>query len=260
MIFQSRGCLHMGYSLIYEKSESAIELSGSPCPRRVAQKVDGAPFYRIILSTKYWDWDTKLAYYGYRYYSPGLGRWLSRDPIGSVGGLNPFVFLRNVMTEIDFLGLYGEDVHYYLTYFLLEKCGLVDDTEFGTESQMIAWANQETDVHSATKPVFSPHSQNRRFHFRRVAGKKVKRDSAVARKVAEDAIEAEDSLLFGIGLHAFQDSFSHEGAEDMHSVGDRDNISADVEKGIEMAKKTYQLISFCCGKPFFSSALHLALT
>lgn len=33
-------------------------------------------------STKYWDGDTKLAYYGQRYYSPSMGRWLSRDPIG----------------------------------------------------------------------------------------------------------------------------------------------------------------------------------
>ena len=32
-------------------------------------------------STKYTDDETGLVYYGYRYYSPGLGRWLSRDPI-----------------------------------------------------------------------------------------------------------------------------------------------------------------------------------
>ncbi len=32
-------------------------------------------------STKYWDTDTKLAYYGFRYYSPGMGRWVSKDPV-----------------------------------------------------------------------------------------------------------------------------------------------------------------------------------
>lgn len=37
-------------------------------------------------STKYTDPETGMCYYGYRYYSPQLGRWLSRDPIGEVGG------------------------------------------------------------------------------------------------------------------------------------------------------------------------------
>ena len=32
-------------------------------------------------STKYYDAETDLYYYGYRYYSPSLGRWISRDPI-----------------------------------------------------------------------------------------------------------------------------------------------------------------------------------
>ena len=30
-------------------------------------------------STKYYDAETDLYYYGYRYYSPSLGRWISRD-------------------------------------------------------------------------------------------------------------------------------------------------------------------------------------
>ena len=36
-------------------------------------------------STKYLDAETGLYYYGYRQYSPELGRWLSRDPIGEEG-------------------------------------------------------------------------------------------------------------------------------------------------------------------------------
>ena len=39
-------------------------------------------------STKYFDHETGLYYYGYRYYSPVLMRWLNRDPIGEDGGLN----------------------------------------------------------------------------------------------------------------------------------------------------------------------------
>ena len=39
-------------------------------------------------STKYYDAETDLYYYGYRYYSPSLGRWISRDPIEEAGGFN----------------------------------------------------------------------------------------------------------------------------------------------------------------------------
>jgi len=36
-------------------------------------------------STKYTDDETGLVYYGYRYYSPSAGRWLSRDPLDEPG-------------------------------------------------------------------------------------------------------------------------------------------------------------------------------
>ncbi len=43
---------------------------------------------------------------GYRYYSPELGRWLSRDPIGERGGANLLSFLgNNLVTGTDSLGL-----------------------------------------------------------------------------------------------------------------------------------------------------------
>ena len=38
-------------------------------------------------SSKYQDDETDLLYYGYRYYSPSMGRWISRDPIEEAGGL-----------------------------------------------------------------------------------------------------------------------------------------------------------------------------
>lgn len=38
---------------------------------------------------------TGLYYYGYRYYQPGCGRWLSADPGGLIDGLNLFRFCKN---------------------------------------------------------------------------------------------------------------------------------------------------------------------
>ena len=46
-------------------------------------------------STKYRDNETDLYYYGYRYYSPSLGRWISRDPVEEQGGLNLYTFVNN---------------------------------------------------------------------------------------------------------------------------------------------------------------------
>jgi len=44
-------------------------------------------------------------YYNYRYYSPELGRWLSRDPIGENGGWNLYGMVGNNPTNyIDLLG------------------------------------------------------------------------------------------------------------------------------------------------------------
>ncbi|MDI6810029.1 MAG: RHS repeat-associated core domain-containing protein, partial [Candidatus Eisenbacteria bacterium] len=43
-----------------------------------------APWLRGIVIRRT-DTETGLLYYGYRYYSPELGRWLSRDPIGEMG-------------------------------------------------------------------------------------------------------------------------------------------------------------------------------
>ena len=59
-------------------------------------------------STKYYDAETDLYYYGYRYYSPSLGRWISRDPIGENGGNNLFSMCNNRPTALaDFMGLDG---------------------------------------------------------------------------------------------------------------------------------------------------------
>jgi RHS repeat-associated protein len=48
-----------------------------------------------ILSTKYLDDSLEWYYYGFRYYSPELGRWPSRDPIWEQGGLNLYGFAQN---------------------------------------------------------------------------------------------------------------------------------------------------------------------
>jgi len=62
---------------------------------------DDNPF---LFSTKYFDRETGLYYYGYRYYSPEMGRWLTRDPIEELGN---FILRNESERKTADLNLYG---------------------------------------------------------------------------------------------------------------------------------------------------------
>jgi RHS repeat-associated protein len=65
-------------------------------------------------STEYYEQETGLVYYNFRYYSPELGRWLNRDPIGEEGGYNLYGMLDNdAVNGRDYLGF--EDFRIYET-------------------------------------------------------------------------------------------------------------------------------------------------
>jgi RHS repeat-associated protein len=56
-------------------------------------------------SSEVFDTETGLIYYNYRYYSPELGRWLSRDPIEEGGGDNLYGMVgNNPINKWDALG------------------------------------------------------------------------------------------------------------------------------------------------------------
>ena len=61
--------------------------------------------------------------YGYRYYSPNLGRWLSKDPIGEQGGLNLYAFEDNHgVNQVDYLGLASFDIFFRFLKYLIRAC------------------------------------------------------------------------------------------------------------------------------------------
>ncbi len=57
-------------------------------------------------STKYTDQESGLLYYGYRFYNPQTGKWLSKDPLQEGGGTNLYAFNTNdSVNAFDYLGL-----------------------------------------------------------------------------------------------------------------------------------------------------------
>ena len=92
----------------------------SPFGETIVATGPNAKDFAHRFSTKYFDDETGLSYYGYRFYSPGLGRWLNRDPIWERGAmlargtsdyqreaeLNLYDFVNNApLDKIDILGL-----------------------------------------------------------------------------------------------------------------------------------------------------------
>ncbi|TWT45268.1 tRNA3(Ser)-specific nuclease WapA precursor [Phycisphaerae bacterium RAS1] len=56
-------------------------------------------------STKPWDDETGLGYWGERYYDARMGRWISRDPIAEAGGVNVYEYVSNApIARVDYHG------------------------------------------------------------------------------------------------------------------------------------------------------------
>ena len=61
---------------------------------------------KMRFSTKYSDDESGLYYFGHRFYSPRLARWLTRDPIEEEDGLNLYAYCGNdSMNNVDPYGL-----------------------------------------------------------------------------------------------------------------------------------------------------------
>jgi len=69
---------------------------------------DAGPYATVNpfrFSTKQWDDETGLGYWGFRYYDPASGRWVSRDLIGERGGVNVYGYVFNIApSRVDAFG------------------------------------------------------------------------------------------------------------------------------------------------------------
>jgi RHS repeat-associated protein len=62
-------------------------------------------------STKYYDPETGLSDFGYRFYRADVGKWLNRDPIGERGGISLYNYVNdNPINTVDPLGLWTVNI------------------------------------------------------------------------------------------------------------------------------------------------------
>lgn len=80
---------------------TVFSATGTP----LAQSALNTPW---LFSSKRYDIETGLIFYGKRYYSPSIGKWLTKDPLGSIDGTNSYLFLHNnPLSQIDTHGLFS---------------------------------------------------------------------------------------------------------------------------------------------------------
>jgi RHS repeat-associated protein len=75
-----------------------FDAEGTPIPNSQIQNPK-------LYTGREWDGETSLYYYRARYYSPKLGRFLQRDPIGYASDLNIYRYVRN--NPLNFVDPYG---------------------------------------------------------------------------------------------------------------------------------------------------------
>jgi len=91
-----------------DTGNGAVKASYEYSPFGSVMKASGdmAQSLEFRFSTKYFDSEPGLYDYGYRYYDPETGRWLSRDPLEEEGGINLYQFVEgDPVNWVDPMGL-----------------------------------------------------------------------------------------------------------------------------------------------------------
>jgi RHS repeat-associated protein len=189
----------------------------------------------LRLPGQVYDAETGLHYNYYRDYNPDTGRYVTSDPIGLSGGMNPYTYVgSNPLAKIDPLGLYQSDIHYYMTFFLAMAAGVSYD-----EARTIALGDQYVDNNPLTEPIdvdqygneqfiqsiFDNQQRLKDYHFTlsdSTTGKTLtyyKTDIITGPSSPQltNLLNASEKApthcgqlqFFGEYLHAFQDTFSH---------------------------------------------------
>jgi len=163
-------------------------------------------------STKEWDEKSQLYYFGARYYSPEVGRWTQRDPLGTVDELNLYLYVDGEpVSRVDPAGRFVLNVHFWKTRSWARDA-MTTNTQGGCVTfkrgapSRIARSNIWTDV---------AHKNDRKLHLddprtlgddRRFIAEAY---FAYAIDLARRGVCADAYMYLGMALHAVQDIYAH---------------------------------------------------
>jgi RHS repeat-associated protein len=82
-------------ALVKEDGSVSAQYEYSPFGQEIRSTGAMAKANPFHWSTKFWDGETGLSYYGRRYYSGEDAKWIARDPIGENGGRNLYAIVAN---------------------------------------------------------------------------------------------------------------------------------------------------------------------
>jgi RHS repeat-associated protein len=103
--------------------------------------------WTLLFHAEFVDLDVGLCNYGFRFYNPELGRWLSRDPIWESGGSNLYGYVRNNSINLfDVFGLSSAN------NFVNNIVDTVRDYPLGVAATAFGIASQARSSHNRNTP------------------------------------------------------------------------------------------------------------
>jgi RHS repeat-associated protein len=205
---------------------TVFDASGNPVTENVWETAHSAIGNPYLFTGRRFDEETGLYYFRARYYDADQGRFISRDPIGYVDGLNLYSTV-SPTNMTDPFGLYGKEIHLDLTTDLSLMAGFIKryaqnigewDNAIDDKYPPIALGILYYATYIVRPGIFGPWIRDyignllSEWHFPGASETGVVvADSAAAQVKIIAARKICVIKDFAEGLHVFQDSFSHQG-------------------------------------------------
>jgi RHS repeat-associated protein len=190
------------------------------------------------------DEESGLYYYGARYYSPWLGRWMSCDPIGIGDGVNVYAYVANrPMNHLDPDGRANEPIHEHLTTLVAMQY-----VDLGTARQIGEAANAPDVLDSMDSFENSfwgdPDNVNKNVHVLGSGTRQQKVDDTIARYKARNPSANDPNPIWDAGirlLHPIQDA-SYHGQSFGRGLGHLLSPESDLAVGDKTFKQFLQVV------------------
>jgi RHS repeat-associated protein len=159
------------------------------------------------------EFDPETGIYGYRarYYDPGVGRFLSEDPLGFNAGINFFRYVNNsTPNATDPTGLWSTDAHHQIIWNALHPCG-VSNSDIWQMQQGSDFADsfafqggEWSFMHSMSNGSADQSPADAQNQISQFVGEQMNN----AREVYNAGGNDQSMFLFGLAMHPVMDQTS----------------------------------------------------